>query len=245
MATASTPRAISGRARTIVVGAREGCDGPLVVEIPADAHTLAGFRAWVKSDDFPECARVTFISGGIIIDMSKEDLEHHAQVKSDLYRVLLPLNYALRVGRYFTDGVLVTNEEADVSNNPDGVLLTFESIKNGDVRYVPGADKHGSYTEIEGRPDWIMEVVSNSSVKKDTVLLRAAYHKVGILEYWLIDARGDEVAFQILHWRKKGYIAAPSKEGWQRSRIFGRWFRLERTEGPDGMAEYELHVKEA
>ena len=32
-----------------------------------------------------------------------------------------------------------------------------------------------------------LEVVSSSSVRKDTVDLRDRYYKAGILEYWLVD----------------------------------------------------------
>jgi Uma2 family endonuclease len=77
-------------------------------------------------------------------------------------------------------------------------------------------------------PDWVLEIVSNSSVAKDTRDLRQAYHRARIREYWLVDARGEDIHFQILHWRKTGYVAAPREAGWQRSRVFARWFQLTR-----------------
>ena len=73
--------------------------------------------------------------------------------------------------------------------------------------------------------------------------LRAAYHKAGVREYWIIDARGDEIDFQILHWRKTGYAAAPRKAGWQRSRVFGRSFKLTRSRDRRGGWRYVLAVK--
>jgi Uma2 family endonuclease len=36
--------------------------------------------------------------------------------------------------------------------------------------------------ELEGTPDWVLEVVSQSSVAKDTKWLRESYHKAGIPE---------------------------------------------------------------
>jgi hypothetical protein len=45
--------------------------------VPPFAHTLAGFRAWAKSDDFPERGHISFIDQEIIIDMSPEELETH------------------------------------------------------------------------------------------------------------------------------------------------------------------------
>ena len=71
-----------------------------------------------------------------------------------------------------------------------------------------------------------------------------AYHRAGIPEYWIIDARGEEIDFHILHRRKSGYASAPARGGWQRSRVFGRSFRLDRKLDEFGLWEYTLHVKD-
>lgn len=54
--------------------------------IPVSAATLEGFRAWVKSDDFPEHVRVTFVDREIYLDMSGEEIETHVKVKAE-YRL--------------------------------------------------------------------------------------------------------------------------------------------------------------
>jgi len=213
------------------------------VRIPTSASTLKGFRAWALSNEFPEQVRVAFIDQVIFIDMSNEDPESHVGVKTEIAIVLGPLNRQLKLGKFYSDGVLVSNEAASLSNNPDASLLLRESLRSGRVRLVPREGKPDRYTEIEGTPDWVMEVLSDSSVEKDTIQLRAAYHRAGIDEYWLIDARGETLDFQILHWRKSGYAAAPKRDGWQRSRIFGREFRLERQRDEFGLWEYTLHVR--
>jgi len=74
-----------------------------------------------------------------------------------------------------------------------------------------------------------MEVLSDSSVHKDLHVLREAYHRARITEYWLIDARGTDVQLQILVWRKSGYAAVPAHEGWTKSKVFNRQFRLTRS----------------
>jgi Uma2 family endonuclease len=212
--------------------------------IPPTVFTHQGFRDWVKSDDFPERVRVTFISGEVYLDMSNEEAETHVAVKGEIARILLSLAKELKLGKFYGDGVLVTNEAAEVSNNPDGTFLTYESIEAGRVRLIPRVDAEGQYNEIEGVPDLVVEVVSKSSVRKDTRRLREAYHRAGIREYWLIDARGAEVEFQILQLRRSGYAATPAKDGWLRSRIFGRSFRLTREQDRAGLWDYTLHVRE-
>jgi len=77
-------------------------------------------------------------------------------------------------------------------------------------------------------------------VTKDLRDLREAYHAAQVREYWIIDARGAEIDFRILHWRKSGFAAASSDSGWQKSRVFGRRFRLTRTIDRAGVWKYKL-----
>src|ERR1019366_9572158 len=177
-----------------------------VFRIPRDAYTLAGFRRWVLSDEFPEKQPVMFRKGEIYLYMPKEDVFTHAAVKTPVAVVLGGLFQDLDLGDFYINGVLVTNVEADLSGNPDMVGLLWESLESGKVRYVTNNDDRT--VEIEGSADWLLEIVSNSSVKKDKRELRESYHKAGVGEYWIIDARGEEIDFQILHWRKAGYAAS-------------------------------------
>ena len=120
---------------------------------------------------------------------------------------MLGLNQSLDFGDMYINGVLVSNVDADVSNNPDMVGISWESVESGKVRYVSTAKDRE--IEIEGSPDWVLEIVSRSSVTKDKRDLRQAYHQAGIREYWLVDARGADIEFQIFHWRKAGFVSAP------------------------------------
>jgi Uma2 family endonuclease len=215
------------------------------IRIPASAGTHAGFRAWTTSDDFPYHVRPAFINQEIFIDMSGEELETHSQVKSEVNYVLIGLNREQQLGKYYPDGAQVSNEAVGLSSIPDGVLVKKASLQSGLIRMVPRKDRKGQYVELEGRPDWLMEIVSDSSVHKDTVDLRHIYHQARIPEYWIIDARGDEIVFRILHYRRTGYAAAPKRNGWQRSQVFNCSFRLTRQRDDLGLWEYTLHVQPA
>jgi Uma2 family endonuclease len=213
------------------------------VRIPTSASTLAGFRAWATSDEFPQHIRAAFIDKEIFIEMSNEEPQSHIAVKDEIISVLKNLNRERKLGKLYGDGLLVSNEAASVSNNPDASFFTLESYRSGRVRLVPKQDKEDRYRELQGTPDWVLEVISDNSVEKDTEELREAYHHAGIREYWLIDARGDAIDFQILYHSKDGYEAAPQRGGWQESRVFGRSFRLERQQDELGLWEYTLHTR--
>jgi Uma2 family endonuclease len=240
MRTTKPPRkqdAITGSC-TIVLSAEE-------IYVPASVFTLAGFRAWAKSDESPEKARLTFIDGEVIIQMAGEELQTHALVKTAVVIVVGPLCAGADGGFFCIDSFLITNEAANVSNMPDAVFISYASIEAGRARMIPREDDPQVILEIEGSPDWVMEIVSRSSVRKDTVRLREFYHRAGIREYWLIDARGEEIVFQILIHGPDGYEPAPQRGGWQRSPVFGRRFRLVRERDRLGFWKYTLQVKPA
>jgi Uma2 family endonuclease len=213
--------------------------------IPASAATYEGFRAWVTSDEFPERLRASYINQGILIDMSPEELETHNKVKTEIYRVLANLIRELDIGDLYIDRTLVTNAAAGLSTEPDGTFVTWASFESGRVRLVPREDRPDQYVELEGSPDWALEVVSRWSVRKDAKDLRALYHRAGIPEYWLIDAQYAEVSFQILRRRRDRYVAVAPRGGWHRSVVFGRSFRLDRRKNRMGGWTYSLEVMPA
>jgi Uma2 family endonuclease len=210
---------------------------------PPSAHTLAGFRAWAKSEDFPERGRISFIDKVIFIDMSPEELETHGKVKAEITFSIVGLNKKRKRGIFCPDGTLVTNVTANLATEPDGSFITYESLDGGRVRLVPRQDEDREYIEVEGSPDWILEIVSKSSVRKDTQDLRERYHRAHIPEYWLVNAREKDIDFQVLLWGDADYVPAPRRRGWQRSAVFGRWFCLTRKRNRRGFWDYTLQIK--
>ena len=98
--------------------------------------------------------------------------------------------------------------------------------------------------ELVGSPDWVLEILSPSSRRKDTKLLREAYFRAGIPEYWLVDGLGDEVDLQILVAGDDGYISIAPENGWLASPTFGCAFRLTRDKVQDDFWQYTLEARE-
>jgi hypothetical protein len=82
--------------------------------------------------------------------------------------------------------------------------------------------------------------VSDSSVEKDTVLLPGLYHLAGVAEFWRVDARPDEPVFEILRRAALGWQPAQLPDGWWRSDVFARRFRLARDADPLGDPRFRL-----
>jgi Uma2 family endonuclease len=211
------------------------------VSIPDWVVDLESFRRWADADDFPENGRVWFLKGEVYVDMSKEQVFTHVLVKTEIAGVLSPLVKAAKQGFFLTDGVLLSNTDADLSTNPDGTFISFESLEAKRVVIVEGIEE--GHVEVEGSPDMVLEVISRSSVQKDRVLLRQAYWEANVREYWIVDARQQPLSFDILRHTAKGYVAVRKRGGWVKSGAFGKSFRLTQGLDPLGNPQYTLSVR--
>jgi Uma2 family endonuclease len=211
------------------------------VTVPSWVVDLDSFRRWMDSDDFPDEYRVWFLKGEVWIDMSKEQVFTHVLLKNEFAFTLTGLAKAGRLGLYFPDGLLLSNDDADISGNPDGTFISYATLDSDQVRLLEG--KEGGCVEVVGTPDMVLEVVSDSSVEKDTEVLRAAYWEAGIREYWLVDGRQETLSFDILRHTARGYVAARKQKGWVKSAVFGKEFRLTQRTNKLGHPEYTLEVR--
>ena len=69
--------------------------------------------------------------------------------------------------------------------------MTNDSFRTGRVKLIEG--KEDGYVELEGSPDMVLEVVSDSSVEKDNDVLMDLYWKAGIREYWVLDVNARQL----------------------------------------------------
>jgi Uma2 family endonuclease len=216
-------------------------EGPSV-HIPDRAtRSLASFREWAGDNDLPEKTRVDYYKGEVWVDMGSEQVWTHGLLKTEIAAVLYRLIKDARLGYYWCNGILVTNEAAELSGNPDGTFVSHETFSSGRVRQIEG--KEDGIVELEGTADMVLEVVSDGFEKKDNQTLREAYWEAGIPEYWLVDARGKEAEFDILKRGPKGYAATKRQAGWVKSAVFGKSFRLTRTTNALGHPEFTLELK--
>jgi len=216
------------------------------VEIPLNLRSLAEFRRWALSDGFPERGRVDFLAGRIEVDMSPEDFFCHGTLKVELIRVLSQQVKDARLGHLVTDRTRVSCPDADLSVEPDIVFISKDTLETGRARLVPAATgEPGRYVELEGAPDLVVEIVSDRSVVKDTRRLPEAYFKAGVREFWLADARSEQLIFLIHDRGDAGYQAVePDSEGFQSSAVLGRVFRLDGQRDARGNWNFDLRERQ-
>src|SRR5947209_4910846 len=166
-------------------------DGAL--HIPRGIGDLESFRCWARSEECPERVRLAWLAGILWVDLTMEQLYTHNQVKAEVGRVVGNLTVDSGQGIYIPDGMLLSNPRAELSTVPDGLFVSFTALEDGRVREVSG--RRSGVVELEGSPEMVLEVVSDSSVEKDTVRLPELYARAGIQEFWRIDARGPEPQF--------------------------------------------------
>lgn len=215
------------------------CDlGP--IEIPTWVEDLASFRRWTCSDDFPEHGRICYLGGEVSIDVSRQPVFTHVALKGVIAAALGNQVKTAQAGLLLGDGARLSNEKADISVVPDALFASRATLKER----LQLLDTRGrGYDELEGSPDMVLEVVSDSSVRKDTERLRRDYWEAGIREYWLVDARPDPLVFDILRHTPKGFRTTPKKDGWMKSAVFGKSFRLTRRMNAIGRPKYTLEVR--
>ncbi len=214
------------------------------IEIPT-IRDLAEFRRWALSDEFPERGRIDYIDGRIEVDMSPEDFFTHGTLKTRVAAEIADRVEELDFGHTLIAETRISSTAGNVSAEPDVVVISHDAFDSGRASLVPKASGDPDrFVEVEGAPDLIVEIVSDSSVKKDTQRLPRAYFAAGVREFWLIDARDEELVFQIQRRGSGAFaVAETDADGYQRSDVLDASYQLERSRHARGHWVYRLRMK--
>jgi len=218
------------------------------LRVPEDAFTFEGFQRWVESEEFPETGRIDYLAGDIEVDMSPEDLFTHGATKTAITSKLHVLITESELGHVFSDTTRLASRFAALSVEPDVMVILDASLEAGRVRLSQAASRKGPnrYGGLDGAADVIVEIVSDSSVKKDTQRLPPVYASAGVPELWIVDARGEDLQFDINELQDGHYVRLDADaEGWIRSPRLAHDFRLiRRSSDRPGVWRYTLQARE-
>jgi len=83
---------------------------------------------------------------------------------------------------------------------PTDVKLTETDVVQPDLLFIANAHAHLITREnIQGAPDFIVEILSDSTRRRDERLKRNLYEQHGVKEYWIVDPELDSVKLFRLH----------------------------------------------
>ncbi len=163
----------------------------------------------------------------------------HNQIKTIITIVIGSIVMNELLGLFFADRMLLTHEGAGLSNEPDAMFVSFDRFENGLTVLKQG----GTSKELLGSPNMALEVISKSSVNKDRVALMAKYAQAGVDEYWLVDSTIETPVLEIHRLVSGKYVAARNHDGWVKSHLFGRSFRLTTRPGHGDRTQFILETK--
>ena len=217
-----------------------------VLTVPESAADVAGFRRWTVQNDFPDNARIDRVGDRLFVDLSMQRQQAHGLPKTEIIARLALRNGELGFGELTSDVTRVFLPVGETGCEPDVVLVSYDALESSRVTETPAADG-GDGVELVGPPELVVEVVSPSSVAKDTRDLPAGYFLGGVQEYWLVDCRDDEAAEVtfLLHRRgSESFEPVPADaDGFAASAVLGKAYRLTRARGRLGRWQYRLEER--
>jgi Uma2 family endonuclease len=96
---------------------------------------------------------------------------------------------------------------------PCDVVLSDDTVVQPDILFVSAARVAIIKEDnIQGAPDVVVEILSESTRKKDEVTKRKLYERFGVREYWVVDPELELVKIFKLAQQKYGRATELSKE---------------------------------
>lgn len=191
------------------------------VSIPDWVTTNASFLRWAQSENAPEKGKYGFLHHQLWVDYSMESLFHNF-IKQAIYATLGTWVIENDLGDLIPDGMLLSVPTLNFTTQPDGMFVSHGSWENKKVK----VKKSEKSVVVYGSPEMVLEVVSLTTKRKVTKVLRDLYWQAKIQEYWMVDSTVDKPELLILNRKTRGYQAAPTDAGWVHSKVFGASFRL-------------------
>jgi Uma2 family endonuclease len=121
--------------------------------------------------------RREIIDGELILSPSPSD--KHQDVLGALYRIVADYLDTHSIGRVFFA--------------PLDTILTQTQVLQPDLLYVSNERVSIVSRWVYGAPDLAVEILSETSRRRDEVRKRELYEQFGVQEYWIVDPEADHV----------------------------------------------------
>jgi len=88
--------------------------------------------------------------------------------------------------------------EVSLSTHDDVQLFKHDILQPDLVVVLKDRQHIITHSRIEGTPDLVVEILSQSTATRDRKLKRATYQKAGVREYWIVDPFEQKVEQLVL-----------------------------------------------
>lgn len=123
--------------------------------------------------------------------LALDDDTRYEIIKGELIIVPAPSLYHQRLSREIEMAFIQYVEHHDlgeVFDAPVDVILDDKNTVQPDIVFVATENSHIlQYKGIFGAPDLIVEIISPSSLYRDTHQKKELYERFGVKEYWIVD----------------------------------------------------------
>ncbi|MBI2183192.1 MAG: Uma2 family endonuclease [Deltaproteobacteria bacterium] len=145
-----------------------------------------------------------------------DDGKRHEIIEGDHYMTPAPKTKHQRISGNLATAMITVSKQHKlglVLTAPCDVVLSDENVVQPDLLFVATA-RAAVVTDdnIQGAPDLIVEILSESSRKKDEVTKRKLYERFGVQEYWIVDPELEIVKIFKLTQQGYGRASELSKE---------------------------------
>ena len=121
---------------------------------------------------------------GVIYDMSPSPNQNHQRMIGRFFSA---------IDKYITDH----KGKCEVLIAPSDVKIDDQNIVQPDIFIVCDPDKLDGQT-CNGAPDWVIEILSPSNERHDTIDKLYKYSAAGVREYWIVDPMEERVIVYLL-----------------------------------------------
>ena len=90
------------------------------------------------------------------------------------------------------------NNLGKVIPSPFDVVLNDENVVQPDIVFISNEKLHLIKNSLFGVPDLVVEVVSDSSEKKDKIIKKKLYEKFRVKEYWIVEPNKKKIRVYVI-----------------------------------------------
>ena len=128
-------------------------------------------------------------------------------IEGELYVTPAPSTMHQTVSRRLQFALMTQLEEPGVAfifDAPFDVILSETSVVEPDLVIIRQS-RRGSFSQrgFEGPPDVVVEILSPATRGNDVFLKKAAYARLGVAEYWIVDP--DLARIEVFRLKEAGY----------------------------------------